>query len=320
MGAGIVGGIQTRNAVSNAERDQIAGYNEAIRGINQTVDTVNPWLVEGANGQANAVEDAANASATGVLNAAQTGGQQVIGAGQAANQYLDPYMQAGTKSLADLTNLGNEKFAFSEDDPSYKWRLEQGQKALERSAAARGSVLGGGTLKALTRYAQGAASTEYQAAFDRFQAERNSRAGILTNLTGIGATASNQAGQNTIGTNKYASDINFEGERTAGGFRTRGTEFGAGLRMDAVNTASRNKMFAGEYTADANIGIGETKAQAHLNRSNAWNQVLNSGNQAFQTWNMNRPGARTTNGVRPTASTLPAQPTFGFDPQTGRPR
>jgi hypothetical protein len=271
----VIGGLQTRSAYNNAEKAQIDGYNAAVQGLNNTTDQIMPWLTEGANGQANAVEDAANASATGVLNAAQTGGQQVIGAGNTANSYLDPYMQAGTKSLSELANLGNQKFQFSEDDPSYQWRLQQGQKALERSAAARGGAMGGGTMKALTRYAQGAASTEYQAAFDRFQAERNSRAGILTNLTGIGATASNQAGQNTINTNRYASDLNFDGERTAGQFRTRGTEFGAGLRMNAVNNAADYKYRTGLFTADAEIGKGDVRAQAHLGRANTWNQMIN---------------------------------------------
>lgn len=52
-------------------------------------------------------------------------------------------------------------------DPGFDWRLEQGTKALERTAAARGNVLGGGQSKAVMRYAQGLASDEYGRAYDR---------------------------------------------------------------------------------------------------------------------------------------------------------
>jgi hypothetical protein len=59
------------------------------------------------------------------------------------------------------------KFEFSEDDPSYQFRLSQGLKALQNSAAARGNLLTGGTAKAINDYGQQAASQEYQAAYGR---------------------------------------------------------------------------------------------------------------------------------------------------------
>ena len=46
-------------------------------------------------------------------------------------------------------------------DPSYQWRLGQGQKALEQSAAGRGTLRSGGTLKNLLSYGQDMASQEY---------------------------------------------------------------------------------------------------------------------------------------------------------------
>lgn len=56
---------------------------------------------------------------------------------------------------------------FAPDDPSYQWRLQQGQQAVERSAAARGQLGSGNILTALTDYGQGAASQEYSAQFQR---------------------------------------------------------------------------------------------------------------------------------------------------------
>ena len=83
-------------------------------------------------------------------------------------------------------------------DPGYAFRLAEGQKALERSAAARGGLLSGGTMKATQRYGQDLASQEYQNAFNRYQAERAARLQPLASLAGAGqgaaGTLSNVAG------------------------------------------------------------------------------------------------------------------------------
>jgi hypothetical protein len=73
--------------------------------------------------------------------------------------------------------------------------LSEGQKALERSAAARGGLLSGGTGKALQRFGQEMGSQEYTNAFNRYQAERQARLGPLQSLAGVGQTATNTIGQ-----------------------------------------------------------------------------------------------------------------------------
>lgn len=52
-------------------------------------------------------------------------------------------------------------------DPGSQWRLSQGLKGIERGAAARGTLLTGGTQKAIVDYNQGAASQEYGNAYQR---------------------------------------------------------------------------------------------------------------------------------------------------------
>lgn len=52
-------------------------------------------------------------------------------------------------------------------DPGYRFRLNEGLNAIERSAAAGGKALSGQTLQALTDYGQGLAADEYQRAYDR---------------------------------------------------------------------------------------------------------------------------------------------------------
>jgi hypothetical protein len=52
-------------------------------------------------------------------------------------------------------------------DPGYRFRVQQGQAALERSGAARGVYNTGGTLKDIFDYGSQAASEEYQNMFGR---------------------------------------------------------------------------------------------------------------------------------------------------------
>jgi hypothetical protein len=52
-------------------------------------------------------------------------------------------------------------------DPSYLFRVKEGQDALERSASARGVLRTSGTLKDILDWGQGAASQEYQNIYNR---------------------------------------------------------------------------------------------------------------------------------------------------------
>ena len=67
------------------------------------------------------------------------------------------------------------KFEFDaedlQDDPGYQWRLDQGNKGVERSAAASGMLQSGKTLKGLQRWSQGLASQEYRDAYGRARSE-----------------------------------------------------------------------------------------------------------------------------------------------------
>jgi hypothetical protein len=63
-------------------------------------------------------------------------------------------------------------------DPAYQRRLAEGQKALETSAAAKGLLRTGATLKGLSEYAQQQASDEYARAYQRQLGEyQTNRAG-----------------------------------------------------------------------------------------------------------------------------------------------
>lgn len=119
--------------------------------------------------------------------------------------------------LGDFGSLSRDfGIADFQADPGYDFRMKEGQKALERSAAAGGRFLGGGTLKALTRYGQDMGSQEYGKAFDRFNLNRNTRFNQLAAVAGIGQTANGQLAQ--LGS-QYATaqGNNLMGAATVGG-------------------------------------------------------------------------------------------------------
>lgn len=153
----------------------------------------------------------------------------------------EPYRQAGIGALnklitaSDYTPFGMDQF---QADPGYAFRLAEGQKAVERSASARGMQLSGSTLKGLTNYAQGAASQEYQNAFNRYQAERSALLNPLQTLAGIGQSATSQvgaAGQNYANT---ASDLTTSGAAA----RASGYVGGANAINQAIGGASNAYM------------------------------------------------------------------------------
>ena len=164
-------------------------------------------LIDG-NPAADAAQAAANqtAAATAQSNALQ---REMWQAQQAQQQ---PWLQAGTGAVnrlaAGLAQGGEFATPFSQtnwmQDPGYAFRLSEGQKALDRSAAARGGLQSGAALKAAARYGQDMGSQEYQNAFNRYYQERSNMLTPLQSLAGVGQTSANtlgSAGQN------YASNV-----------------------------------------------------------------------------------------------------------------
>jgi hypothetical protein len=123
-----------------------------------------------------------------------------------------PYLAAGTGAVNRLgagVAAGGEfgatmPFDFQYDqntDPGYGFRFAEGMKGLERSAAARGGLLSGATLKGVQRYGQDMGSQEYQNAFNRYltgfnanTGERNQLYNRISGVAGTGQTATNQIG------------------------------------------------------------------------------------------------------------------------------
>lgn len=125
----------------------------------------------------------------------------------------EPFRQggmAGMNRLLDLlglsSNTGAEGFGsaardFSmadfQADPGFQFRREEGEKGLQRAAAANGSFGSGRFLKDAMRFNQGLASDEFQNAFNRFQVNRTNKLNPLQSLMGAGQTSANTIGNFT---------------------------------------------------------------------------------------------------------------------------
>lgn len=95
-----------------------------------------------------------------------------------------PYRRAGKRSVSELEKmLLDGDYSGFEASPGYQFRLDEGTKALNRSAASQGLLNSGPQMKALTRYGQDYASNEF-----------NNYTNQLANLAGLGQTATQATG------------------------------------------------------------------------------------------------------------------------------
>lgn len=78
------------------------------------------------------------------------------------------------------------------NDPSYKFRFAEGQKATERALAASKKFLSPAGFKALQGYGQDMASQEYGNAYNRFTNDQTNIYNRLANIAGLGQTAAGQ--------------------------------------------------------------------------------------------------------------------------------
>lgn len=111
-----------------------------------------------------------------------------------------------TAPTSPAVSPGNPMDFFNEE--GYKFRLNEGKDAIQNSAAARGGLMSGATLKELENYASGLAAQEYGAAFDRFANTRNFNRGVFESDRGFGRNAFES--DRNFGRNTYESDRNFD--------------------------------------------------------------------------------------------------------------
>jgi hypothetical protein len=212
---------------------------------------------------ANASSKAASTQASAARDAAALQNEQF----QQTRQDQMPWLKAGEQALnklipmTDYTKFGMDQFTA---DPGYAFRLSEGQKALDRSAAARGGLISGRALKEAGRYGQEMGSQEYMNAFNRYQTERNAALNPLQSLAGVGQTTATN-----LGTAGAANAANVGNLMTGGaaaqaaGYVGQANAFNSGLgtylnysnNNALLNALNRNR---GGFTSTGGTGLTNT--------------------------------------------------------------
>jgi len=139
-------------------------------------------------------------------------------------------------------------------DPGYAFRVKEGVKALDRSAAARGGLLGGNQLRGLTQFGQDYGSQEFNNAFNRFQTERSNIYNNLAGIAGIGQTSANtvSGAATNLGNALGESAIN-AGNARASGYMGSANAISNAIGQ-GVNYYNQNQMLNRAFPSYASSG------------------------------------------------------------------
>lgn len=199
-----------------------------------------------------------------------------------------PYLAAGKTALDQLStgtapggSLVTPYQSFSaptgltlQNDPGYQARLALGTDALQKSAAARGSVLTGGTAKALDTYAQDYASNEYGNVYNRALNTYGTNASNY--YTGQGNQFNRLNSLATIGQNTAVTQGN-QGQAAANNNSNIDLTTGAQQGQDLQNAGAAT---ASGYVGAANaIDSGISSTTGNLSNLALLSQLSKSGYQ-----------------------------------------
>ena len=193
----------------------------------------------------------------------------------------EPFRQAGLTTQAELlrqfglggdatsAGYGNMLRDFSAEDfqadPGYAFRLQEGLKALDRTAAMRGKMISGQALKAAGRYGQDMASQEYQNAYGRFMGNKASNYSMLTGQQAVGQGATNQQGQASQNYGSAAGNaMQNAGAARASGYIGQANALAGGLGQIANNYSQQqmmNRIFGNPASQAQTIQQGWSKWQ-----------------------------------------------------------
>lgn len=271
----IFGGLQSRGAINDAVSALLNSFNQAGTRISDTVNAVNPQIYGNADIWGNKMIDSGNAAADAATAAANTGMAGVNSAVSGGQAGVQPYLTAGTGAATTLSDLLQhpQQFQF-QADPGYQFRLNEGMKAINRSAAAHGAAGGAGTGKALAQFGSGLASQEYQNAWNRWNTQGQQRIAGLQGLAGLGERAG-----------EFSGDLGLRGSTFNAGLGTNAAQYGGNARMNTTGAASdlwshatdemsRNTLDMGNFLANMALQSGQARAGGDLARASIWNQML----------------------------------------------
>ena len=182
--------------------------------------------------------------------------------------------------LRDLPQYKPFTGADLQNDPGYKFGLDQGTQAVDRSAASKGGLYSGATLKALERYGNDYGSTKFGEAFSRDQsvqnqifqrekANRDSQFNMLSGLAGTGQTATSQIGSlgATMAQNNGQNMIG-AGNAQAAGSLAQGNIWGSAVNQ--LGSYARGGTWGGGYSGSTGYSDGKDPLGGFI-VANGWN-------------------------------------------------
>ena len=209
---------------------------------------------------ANAASSAAKTQANAATNAANMAQAQY---GQTRADLL-PYNLAGQVAtdnlvgrLPDLTAPFNMTEANLEQTPGYQFTRDQGLKAVQSAAAAKGQGISGAALKGAAQYATGLADANYQNQFNNYQTTQNNAYNKLLGLGSLGESAGAQTGSLGLGATNTATNA-LTGGANASAAGTVGAANALTNSINGVGTAGMNYLLLPSLLARLNGGGGTT--------------------------------------------------------------
>ncbi len=157
---------------------------------------------------------------------------QLVESQRRADAAVRPFSAAGQAATSQLSNRLTSGFNPGDltQDPGYQFRLQEGQRQLDRSLAAQGMSGSGRALRAAQEFGQGLADQTYNDAYSRWL-QQNSQLGSLSG-TGLGAATTRADISQNIGntranatlaqSNALTQALSGVGQRRIIGFDQRG--------------------------------------------------------------------------------------------------
>lgn len=176
----------------------------------------------------------------------------VVG-GRLLRRVLPSAAAPSSASQADVPNLADfEPYNF-ETDPGYQFRMDEGQRALERGAAARGGLLSGGYGRRAIRYSQDYASNEYQRVFDR-----------ISTIAGYGNSSGSNAAQTIVNTGQNVGNAMINaGEARASGYIAQGN-----ANSNMFGQLGQLGGYAAQWYQNRGVNSSDAAVSSYLNMGN----------------------------------------------------
>lgn len=192
---------------------------------------------------------------------------------------LTPFGESQYKNDPGYTPMVNDTESLRQT-PGYQWQLGQGLQAVNNSAAAKGSLLSGATMKSLNNYAQGLADTTYQSAwnraqtaysnaFNRYTTNQNNIYSRLSGMTSTGLSAAQSntsAALNSTSQQNSALQSNANAQSQAAYNSANATSSGLSSVNSGINTALSNYLL-GNYLSNKS---GGSSNNSNANDFSSW--------------------------------------------------